>query len=158
MGFMTTTNRQGREVYVCEAGYSGCKQYPCVAKRCAHGWCQKYYICENCRPEFSAKHKAKHDKGANDTCWQSMKRTEAEALDLKVNHADDYITLAAWGDWHDSVPPNYVGVFAGRGGRMENGAYPPDTKYFFVPADEYQKRERQFIIDTSRHIECKPIS
>lgn len=72
---------------------------------------------------------------------------------FQERHKDDYIVLAGWGDWHPQVPEGFVGVFAGRGGRLPTGGYPEDTAYFLVPASEYQSilRERHFIVDLDRH-------
>lgn len=73
----------------------------------------------------------------------------------QAEHADDYLPLAAWGDWHADVPAGMVAVFAGRGGRRANGSYPDDTRYFLVPADEY--RAGAFVVDLDRHIEIAAV-
>ena len=55
-----------------------------------------------------------------------------------AEHANDYLPLSAFGDWHEKVPKGQVGVFAGRGGRRSNGGYPDDCKWFLVPDEEYR--------------------
>lgn len=56
---------------------------------------------------------------------------------FRTEHANDYLVLSAFGDWHEKVPKGYVGVFAGKGGRTANGHFPEDTKWFLVPHAEY---------------------
>ena len=78
-------------------------------------------------------------------------RVKDEELFLKT-HKDDYLAMAAWGDWHAQVPQGFVGVFAGRGGRTRTGQYPKDTAYFLVPADEYDERGPfAFVVNPRRH-------
>jgi uncharacterized protein DUF7007 len=75
---------------------------------------------------------------------------------FKAIHEDDYLGLAAWGDWHAKVPPGHVVVFAGRGGRGPNYRLPKDTAYFVVPEEEYDERPPfGFVIDESRHPRTK---
>lgn len=64
---------------------------------------------------------------------ESYARDEANFLKA---HANDYLVLAAYGDWHKDVPKGMVGILAGRGGR-DNGRLPADQKWFVVPAAEY---------------------
>jgi hypothetical protein len=61
---------------------------------------------------------------------------------------ENYVTRAAWGDWHPPVPKGMVGVVA----RREAGG---DERYFLVPQEEYDKRNGSFVIDTSRHQEVE---
>lgn len=68
-----------------------------------------------------------------------LKRRKFEA-----DNADNYVTKAAWGDWHDDVPKGYVGVTATR---KSDG----DEKRFLVPESEYDSRNGSFVVDTSRH-------
>lgn len=71
---------------------------------------------------------------------------------FKILHKNDYLGLAAWGDWHSQVPPGQVVVFAGRGGRTADYKLPKDTAYFVVPADEYDERSPYgFVVDEKRH-------
>lgn len=69
-----------------------------------------------------------------------------ERMFLKA-HENDYLPLAAWGDWHKQVPQGMVGVYAGKGGKRT------DTAYFLVPANEYH--QKPFVIDESKHIRIK---
>lgn len=71
-------------------------------------------------------------------------------------HKDDYLVMSAFGDWHEKVPAGQVGCFAGRGGRLDNGQYPADCKWFLVPDAEYDARN--FVIDPNRHPEIPSIS
>lgn len=68
----------------------------------------------------------------------------------KADHAGDYVTDCAYGDWHDNVPEGFVGVSAKRSG---DG----DERYFLVPKAEYDTRHENacgsFVIDPSRHPE-----
>ena len=74
-------------------------------------------------------------------------------------HVNDYLVMAAWGDWHKDVPYGFVGVFAGRGGRKKIGQYPEDTAYFLIPAWEYEERsDPEFVVDPERHEAILPFS
>ena len=80
---------------------------------------------------------------------QSHVKDERRCLE---EHRDDYIGMAAYGDWKAGVPKGQVGVFAGRGGRGPDGRYPKDTAWFLVPEDEYrQSTPCGFVVDESRH-------
>lgn len=75
-----------------------------------------------------------------------------DEVTFKFLHKNDYLSLAAWGDWHSQVPPGNVVVFAGRGGRTADYKLPKDTAYFVVPVDEYEDRgPHGFVIDEKRH-------
>lgn len=79
----------------------------------------------------------------------SFKKEEAA---FKERHKHDYVVLAAWGSWHPKVPEGFVGVFAGRGGRLPTGGYPEDVAYFMVPEEEYDARGPfGFVVDPERH-------
>lgn len=74
---------------------------------------------------------------------------------FREEHKSDYIALSAT---TISIPEGFVGVFAGRGGRLQNGLYPDDVKHFIVPLDEYRERiDGNFSVDESRHKEYTPI-
>lgn len=51
------------------------------------------------------------------------------------------------------VPEGFVEVFAGRGGRLDNGMYPAETAYYLVPEAEYGARRGVgwFVVDEARH-------
>jgi hypothetical protein len=62
-------------------------------------------------------------------------------------HKNDFIVIAAWGDWARFVPAGMVGVCAKRGGRANaNGP----EKWFLVPDAEYTN-VLYFVIDEARH-------
>lgn len=73
-------------------------------------------------------------------------------------HANDLLVISASGDWHGSVPEGMVGVVArvgGRGAARKPEAAGPD-RYFLVPKDEYDKRNRfGFVVDPARHQEIE---
>ena len=81
---------------------------------------------------------------------QTLREREAH-----VQYHDQYVTVAAWGDWHRNVPAGMVGVCAVRGGRNEAGRYAStDEKYFLVPSAEYDAPRAVpigFPIDEGRH-------
>lgn len=62
-------------------------------------------------------------------------------------HADDFVTVAAWGSWHETVPAGMVGVLAYRGGR-EGQRRHTEKRYLLVPQGAYDVRDpRGFVID-----------
>jgi hypothetical protein len=63
-------------------------------------------------------------------------------------HANDFIVIAAWGDWARFVPAGMVGACAKRGGREGKGP----ERWFLVPDTEYTNA-LHFVIDESRHQE-----
>jgi hypothetical protein len=79
---------------------------------------------------------------------QAVSLEESYVLRARVEreaNKDRYVTVAAWGDWQPGVPKGHVGVFAVRGGRLENGAYAStDSAYFILPEDA----ERNVIDET----------
>lgn len=93
--------------------------------------------------------------------WSGKPVSLEESLVLRQKkfaeeNVNNYVTLAAFGSWHENVPQGMVGVFAGKGGRKENGQYPDDCKEFLVPEKEYEERnELPFVIDINRHKEFK---
>lgn len=59
---------------------------------------------------------------------------------------DRFVSVAAFGDWHDKVPAGMVGVATLR---VRDGA----ERYFLVPSDEYRGHDGLigFVVDESRH-------
>lgn len=75
-----------------------------------------------------------------------------DEIAFKAIHKNDYIGMAAWGDWHPQVPKDQVVVFAGRGGRTSDYKYPKDTAYFVVPAEDYADAPLgNFVIDETKY-------
>src|SRR5207344_1057649 len=72
---------------------------------------------------------------------QSFKRDE-ELFHLR--HANDWVTICAFGDWHTKVPKGFVGACASVGGRRGAGA----ERYFLIPEAEYHfPHSGGFVID-----------
>jgi hypothetical protein len=72
-------------------------------------------------------------------------------------HADDFIVISAYGDWHPNVPAGYVGVEATRGGRLPGHKDDdPEWAFFLVLADDYRSERKNchgcFVIDTDSHL------
>ena len=77
-------------------------------------------------------------------------------------HQDDWLAIAAWGDWKEGVPEGMVLVLATQGGRREHGIR---KRCFLIPEEEYdplsstnlQRQARQrafaFVVDPARHQE-----
>jgi hypothetical protein len=77
---------------------------------------------------------------------------------FRREHKDDYIGMSAYGSWKAGVPPGFVGVFAGRGGRTAQGRFPEDTAWFLVPENEYDERSPfGFVIDENQHQRISPL-
>ena len=71
-----------------------------------------------------------------------------------IDNSDNYVVVAAWGDWRTKVPKGMVGVAATKGGNRNN-----DLKWFLVSSEEYKGRSRfGFVIDENRHQPTDPIS
>lgn len=85
---------------------------------------------------------------------ESLKRDEAL---FAAAHANDYVTVTAWGSWHESVPEGMVGVCATLGGKRR---FDGSERYFLVPEAEYYKGNwfQGFVIDPSRHKEVPRLS
>lgn len=74
---------------------------------------------------------------------------------FEQQHAAHWVTIAAWGDWHEQVPEGFVGVVATLGRRRDPSV---THRYFLIPKVEYDQRERfGFVIDLGRHQEMKAI-
>lgn len=88
---------------------------------------------------------------------ESMKRDEAAS---KAANAGNFVTVAAWGDWHKSVPAGMVAVAACKGGRTDSGQYAGPLHYFTVPEAEYEGRREPcgFVVDPARHAEVAAIT
>jgi hypothetical protein len=56
-----------------------------------------------------------------------------------AEHAEDWVAITAYGDWHERVPKGYVGICATKGGRRHILAM-VEAKYFLIPVEEYDAR------------------
>jgi hypothetical protein len=72
-------------------------------------------------------------------------------------HENDFLVIAAWGDWHERVPKGQVGVVATPGGKRGH-LHEAKEKFFLVPSKEYQNRGvHSFVVDPARHPEISPL-
>ncbi len=82
---------------------------------------------------------------------------------FEIDHANDWIVIAASGDWKAGTPKGYVYCVATLGGKRSrfvkciNGSealLSEKERFFFVPDAEYSKRaEFGFVIDLAKHLE-----
>jgi hypothetical protein len=72
----------------------------------------------------------------------------------KARHRNDWVAVAAFGDWHEDVPPGKVGVVATVGGRRDSG-YP--ERYFLVDENRYKTGPIGYVIDEAKDIEVSRI-
>lgn len=69
-----------------------------------------------------------------------------------AENRDRFVTDAAWGSWHPSVPDGMVIVKAQR--RSDNR-----TRYFLVPEQDYARRSPfGLVVQESQHMECASIT
>ena len=61
--------------------------------------------------------------------------------EFRAAHAGDLVAIAAWGDWHASVPKGKVGVVATRGGVRPVYGAPVAEEMFLVDEVRYAARE-----------------
>lgn len=80
-----------------------------------------------------------------------VKRERADA----AKHANDWVAISAFGDWHEKVPAGMVGVCCTKGaqrktGRMVNGQVvwndAPEERFFLVPEADYNDSARRSAI------------
>lgn len=91
-----------------------------------------------------------------------LKKGESWKRDEHLFHEENrgrLIGIAAWGDWHKTVPEGMVGVCAVYGPKAETRRYSEsDEHYFLVPEEEYEKRGRYGFVfeDPSRYQKWGP--
>lgn len=86
MGFITTTNNSGKEVFACEIGKEHCNTFPCRAHKCPFNWCQRYYVCNSCWqiPEVKESFtKSAHSFRGCERYSKDFAKKEQEQKDLK---------------------------------------------------------------------------
>lgn len=83
-----------------------------------------------------------------------------DQMNFQERNKNNYVTVAAVGDWHKDCPKGYVLVSATLGGvrkydhKTQNWS---PTKEFLVPEDEYDQRSQfGFVVDTNKHQEFNP--
>ena len=70
---------------------------------------------------------------------------------FEMNHRKDWVVIAAFGDWHKSVPPGMVGGIAVLGGKRTPGA---EERYFIIGKNRYEDRNRfGYVVDDALDIE-----
>lgn len=133
----------GRRVLDCDAcGGNPARRIPCPFRvTYADGgslpYCGPDALCAKCRPIHGtvAAHRA---NGCETGAARSMAR-EADRVAKSI--AGVYVTVAAWGDWHETVPTDFVGVAATAGGLRGSAGAP--VLYRLVPATEYAARNTE---------------
>jgi len=68
----------------------------------------------------------------------SQSRVRREDL-FRAAHGNDWIVIAAWGDWHQSVPKGMVGVCCQPAHLARRRGAP--ERYFLVPKADYDSQE-----------------
>lgn len=63
------------------------------------------------------------------------------------DNKNNYVVIAAWGDWHKNVPKGMVGCLATKG-----GVRGIEGKYYLVPSQDYHG---SFVIDQNIHQEVQ---
>jgi hypothetical protein len=71
-------------------------------------------------------------------------------------HANDFIGVAAFGDWFANVPKDMVLVAAAKGGRDKHGAIKGEERYYLVPSAEYTVRSLYGFVITASHHQTDP--
>lgn len=66
-----------------------------------------------------------------------------------AGHADQWISVCAWGYWRKDVPKGMVGVSAILGGRTSDTALKGKQAFHLVPEEEY--KNGFFVVDPARH-------
>lgn len=147
MGYSYSRNANGRMVLDCDV----CGGNPARKSRCpftvkyADGgelpYCPAPALCEKCRPTYGTK--AAHRATGCETGAARSQAAEAEKAALAI--AGVYMTVSAYGDWHDRVPEGMVGVMATPGGLRDKASWTA-ARYYLVPASEYGARNGTFAI------------
>jgi hypothetical protein len=115
-----------------------------------HGWTDYVHdVTGPCLDEPLRTLKAVADVAERCSPFEGFKFPEELEEEFYAANAGRLMAIAAWGDWHESVPQGMVGVCAQRdgprGGRGEG-------RWFLVSAEEYTVSP-PFVIDESRHKE-----
>lgn len=71
-------------------------------------------------------------------------------------HANDWVSISAVGDWHKDCPQGMVLVTAAKGGRAINKG---EKRSYLIPQEEYSQRSMfGFVIDPNRHKELDMVT
>lgn len=91
------------------------------------------------RPDmYEQFYKVKLEEGASQT---------RDLAVLMERHKNNLIARTAFGDWHPQVPEGMVVVYATLGGKGGAAAEAdPESGYFLVPGDEYQRKSWAFFV------------
>lgn len=82
---------------------------------------------------------------------ESRKKDERAFLEA---HASDWLVTSAFGSWHDSVPKEWVGVYARSGAFVEAWSSATPERAFLVKEADYDARFNtfgMFICDPTKH-------
>ena len=101
MGFTTTTNEKGKQVFCCDK----CDEHPARVHKCPHNYCQRYYFCSKCWNEIKGvkwgEIHAKCEKSSNE--YEARKIQEKELLDSGKFIRCSAIGLDSGGDINGDV-------------------------------------------------------
>lgn len=95
---------------------------------------------------FADWYPGKYEKYFNRTLLPGESK-EKDRREFLRKHANDYIVMTAWGDWHTGVPEGQVVVRAHLGADRRR-----EYMYFVIPHDEYcAVKLGSFIVDANRY-------
>lgn len=70
--------------------------------------------------------------------------SELRKRKFSADNADNWVAIAAWGDWADWVPEGKVGVLAAKGGRRDGLS---GEAKFLVDVEKYRARQGSYVVD-----------
>lgn len=79
--------------------------------------------------------------------------SELRKRKFAADNADNWVAIAAWGDWEGWVPEGKVGVCATKGGHRSTWGHEVPEARFLVPADDYKNRNGSFVVDLATAVE-----
>lgn len=134
--------------------------------RCSDGWYEEdidwaipTVVFPQCGLDYeAAKDSLKHEypDAYEKFFGVTLQPGESTARDKQLylkEHEDDWMVIAAWGDWYEKSRKGFCYVIARRGGREQRYGEPRlEERSYLVPNEEYGARHRfGFVIDESRH-------
>ena len=136
MGFITTTNEKGRQIFCCDK----CDQHPARVHKCPHNYCQRYYFCSKCWKEVKGvKWNEMHvNCGKLSNEYEARKIQEQELLDSGKYVRCSAIGLDGGGDvqvWFRNKEGNEISFI------MTTTAYRSIPLLTPTTVEDYQKIE-----------------